>query len=189
MSKAELDAFLAEQRTCRVATGSQNGPHLTALWYVWDGTGLWLYSVVRRQEAGSGLGAGLIPITVPELRTFVHRTSRVFQVPPVKKLPFLSFWIPISMSPSLLVSVFARRPLRSVTRPSVPSSDRRRSPGWLRPRPAGYRLRQPSAGHAGGPTGVTSPHPHSEELTCRPADLRSVATYSLRRQSSGAPGR
>jgi nitroimidazol reductase NimA-like FMN-containing flavoprotein (pyridoxamine 5'-phosphate oxidase superfamily) len=37
MSKAELDAFLAEQRTCRVATGSQNGPHLTALWYVWDG--------------------------------------------------------------------------------------------------------------------------------------------------------
>jgi hypothetical protein len=50
MSKAELDAFLADQRTCRVATASQEGPHLTALWYVWDGTALWLYSVVRSQR-------------------------------------------------------------------------------------------------------------------------------------------
>jgi hypothetical protein len=50
MGKAELDAFLTKQRTCRVATASQDGPHLTPLWYVWDGTGLWLYSVVRSQR-------------------------------------------------------------------------------------------------------------------------------------------
>jgi hypothetical protein len=50
MGNAELDAFLTEQRTCRVATVSQDGPHLTPLWYVWDGTGLWLYSVVRSQR-------------------------------------------------------------------------------------------------------------------------------------------
>jgi hypothetical protein len=50
MSKAELDAFLTEQRTCRVATASQDGPHLTPVWYVWDGTALWAYSVVRSQR-------------------------------------------------------------------------------------------------------------------------------------------
>ena len=37
MDKAELGAFLTEQRTCRVATASPVGPHLTPLWYVWDG--------------------------------------------------------------------------------------------------------------------------------------------------------
>ena len=40
MSKAELDAFLTKQRTCRIATASQDGPHLTPLWYAWDGTAL-----------------------------------------------------------------------------------------------------------------------------------------------------
>ena len=32
MDKAELDAFLTGERTCRVATASPQGPHLTALW-------------------------------------------------------------------------------------------------------------------------------------------------------------
>src|SRR5258708_21928699 len=50
MGKAELDAFLTEQRTCRVATAGQDGPHLTPLWYVWDEAALWLYSVVRSQR-------------------------------------------------------------------------------------------------------------------------------------------
>ena len=50
MSKPDLDAFLAEQRTCRVATASELGPHLTPLWYVWDGTALWLTSIVSSQR-------------------------------------------------------------------------------------------------------------------------------------------
>jgi hypothetical protein len=50
MDKAELDAFLAGERTCRVATASPQGPHLTALWYVWDGTALWLTSIVGSQR-------------------------------------------------------------------------------------------------------------------------------------------
>jgi len=50
MGQAELDAFLAEQRTCRVATASELGPHLTPLWYVWDGTALWLTSIVSSQR-------------------------------------------------------------------------------------------------------------------------------------------
>jgi hypothetical protein len=50
MSKPELDAFLVGQHTCRVATGSPAGPHVTPLWYVWDGTALWLTSVVSSQR-------------------------------------------------------------------------------------------------------------------------------------------
>ena len=50
MDKAELDEFLASERTCRVATTGPQGPHVTPLWYVWDGTALWLTSLVRSQR-------------------------------------------------------------------------------------------------------------------------------------------
>lgn len=51
MTPAELDAFLAGQRTCRVATVSADGaPHVSALWYCWDGQALWLYSLVRSRR-------------------------------------------------------------------------------------------------------------------------------------------
>lgn len=51
MTPGELDAFLTAQRTCRVATVSADGtPHVSALWFAWDGTSLWLYSVVRSKR-------------------------------------------------------------------------------------------------------------------------------------------
>jgi hypothetical protein len=50
MSAAEVDSFLAEQWTCRVATQSATGPHLTPLWFVWDGAALWLNSIVKSQR-------------------------------------------------------------------------------------------------------------------------------------------
>ncbi|MEE1755504.1 pyridoxamine 5'-phosphate oxidase family protein [Streptomyces sp. SP18CS02] len=51
MSPEELDAYLAGQRTCRVATVSPDGrPHLGALWFVWDGTSIWLYSLTRSRR-------------------------------------------------------------------------------------------------------------------------------------------
>jgi hypothetical protein len=50
MSPAEVDAFLAEERTCRVATSSATGPHLTPLWFVWDGKALWISSLVKSQR-------------------------------------------------------------------------------------------------------------------------------------------
>ncbi|MEV0321753.1 pyridoxamine 5'-phosphate oxidase family protein [Streptomyces sp. NPDC050658] len=51
MSPAELDAFLATERTCRVATVSRDGaPHVSALWFVWDGTSLWLFSITRSKR-------------------------------------------------------------------------------------------------------------------------------------------
>lgn len=51
MTTGEVDEFLTTQRTCRVATVSANGaPHVSALWYAWDGVSLWLYSVVRSKR-------------------------------------------------------------------------------------------------------------------------------------------
>src|ERR1700728_729088 len=50
MEKAELDVFLAGEHTCRLATSSPQGPHLTALWFAWDGAAVWIYSIVRSQR-------------------------------------------------------------------------------------------------------------------------------------------
>jgi hypothetical protein len=50
MTTAELDAFLTAERTCRLATTTPNGPHLTALWFAWDGTAIWLYSITRSKR-------------------------------------------------------------------------------------------------------------------------------------------
>ena len=50
MSAAERDAFLQEERTCRVATLSPDGPHVTPLSYVWHQETLWLYSITRSQR-------------------------------------------------------------------------------------------------------------------------------------------
>ncbi|MEU4212916.1 pyridoxamine 5'-phosphate oxidase family protein [Streptomyces sp. NPDC026206] len=51
MTADELDAFLTGQRTCRVATAGRDGrPHVSALWFVWDGRALWLYSLTRSRR-------------------------------------------------------------------------------------------------------------------------------------------
>jgi hypothetical protein len=50
MTPEELDAFLAAERICRVATVGVDGPHATPLWFGWDGTALWLYSIVKSQR-------------------------------------------------------------------------------------------------------------------------------------------
>ncbi|HKY15806.1 MAG TPA: pyridoxamine 5'-phosphate oxidase family protein [Microthrixaceae bacterium] len=51
MDAGERDEFLASERTCRVATvGSDGAPHATPLWFVWDGSWLWLTSIVRSQR-------------------------------------------------------------------------------------------------------------------------------------------
>jgi hypothetical protein len=51
MTAAEVDHFLAAERTCRVATAGPDGrPHVAPLWFVWDGGSLWLSSLVRSQR-------------------------------------------------------------------------------------------------------------------------------------------
>lgn len=48
MTVDECDAFLAEERTTRVATVDAAGrPHVTPLWFIWSGEALWLYSLTR----------------------------------------------------------------------------------------------------------------------------------------------
>jgi hypothetical protein len=64
MSVEERDAFLTEERTCRVATISPDGPHATPLWYGWDGTHLWLYSIVKSQRWADLMRDPRIGITV-----------------------------------------------------------------------------------------------------------------------------
>jgi Pyridoxamine 5'-phosphate oxidase len=51
MSPDERDAFLSTERTCRVASiGRDGSPHVTPLWFVWDGHALWLTSIVSSQR-------------------------------------------------------------------------------------------------------------------------------------------
>ena len=90
MTAAELDTFLGEERTCRMATAGHDGRlHNSPLWFVWDGSALWLNSIVKSQrwvnvqrnpevsvvvDAGHGFG---------ELRgaEFVGRVEQVGEVP------------------------------------------------------------------------------------------------------------
>ena len=50
MTAGEVDAFLAGQRTCRVATAGRTGPHVTPLWYAWHGGAIWLTSLSRSRR-------------------------------------------------------------------------------------------------------------------------------------------
>jgi len=83
MNPEELDEFLDSERTCRVATSTTDGPHLTALWFVWDGASLWLYSITRSKRwrdligdppsGGAGrTGEAQPDLTVPE-RLFARK--------------------------------------------------------------------------------------------------------------------
>lgn len=65
MTPEELDTFLSEQRTCRVATVSTDGtPHASTLWFVWDGTSLWLYSITRSRRWSDLRRDGRIAVVV-----------------------------------------------------------------------------------------------------------------------------
>jgi PPOX class probable F420-dependent enzyme len=51
MTEGEVDAYLRAERMCRVGTvGADGAPHVSPLWFVWDGTALWLNSVVKSQR-------------------------------------------------------------------------------------------------------------------------------------------
>lgn len=51
MTAEERDAFLREQRTVRVASvGGDGAPHVTPLWFVWDGEHMWINSITRSQR-------------------------------------------------------------------------------------------------------------------------------------------
>ena len=51
LTDAELDEFLRTQRTCRLGSVGKDGtPHVTPLWFAWDGSSIWLNSIVKSQR-------------------------------------------------------------------------------------------------------------------------------------------
>jgi len=51
LSRAELDAFLEERHTLVLATLRTDGaPHLTTVWYRWDGDAFWIATNRDRQK-------------------------------------------------------------------------------------------------------------------------------------------
>lgn len=51
LDRAELDALLVSERTARVASVGRDGrPHVAPLWFVWDGSDVWFYSIVTSQR-------------------------------------------------------------------------------------------------------------------------------------------
>lgn len=65
MTDEEIDVFLAQERTCRVATvGADGSPHVAPMWFVWDGAFLWLNSLVRSRRWGDLQRDGRIAVVV-----------------------------------------------------------------------------------------------------------------------------
>jgi PPOX class probable F420-dependent enzyme len=51
LNRAEIDAFLDEPHTMVVATLRRDGrPHLTTVWYRWDGEAFWISTNRNRQK-------------------------------------------------------------------------------------------------------------------------------------------
>jgi hypothetical protein len=50
MTAEQLTEFLLREKTCRIATFSKRGIHLTATGFVWDGTSVWIPSAVKTQR-------------------------------------------------------------------------------------------------------------------------------------------
>ena len=50
MNADELNGFLGEERTCRLATFGAGGPHVSPVWFAWDSAALWIYSLTRSQR-------------------------------------------------------------------------------------------------------------------------------------------
>jgi len=50
LSPEERDEFLAQARTCRVATISPAGPHVSPLWFVWHDEAIWLHSITSSRR-------------------------------------------------------------------------------------------------------------------------------------------
>jgi hypothetical protein len=51
MTERERGEYLGTARTCRLASVSSDGvPHVSPLWFVWDGEDAWIYSIVKSQR-------------------------------------------------------------------------------------------------------------------------------------------
>ena len=73
MSAEEVDAYLGAQRTCRVASlGKDGAPHVSPLWFVWDGTSMWLNSIVASQRWVNMLRDSRVGVAVDDGHEFLE---------------------------------------------------------------------------------------------------------------------
>jgi PPOX class probable F420-dependent enzyme len=90
MSPEELDAYLATARTCRVATVGRDGaPHVSPLWFVWDGRALWLNSIVKSQRWTNFLRDPRVSVVVDGGDGYLdlHGVELIGEVEPVGEAP------------------------------------------------------------------------------------------------------
>ncbi|MGA2837062.1 MAG: pyridoxamine 5'-phosphate oxidase family protein [Acidimicrobiales bacterium] len=65
MSEEERDKFLAVERMCRVGSVDSDGsPHVSPLWFAWDGTAISLNSIVGSKRWVNLMQDGRISVTV-----------------------------------------------------------------------------------------------------------------------------
>ena len=105
MSDEERDAFLSEERTCRVATvGADGAPHVTPLWFAWDGSALWLTSIVRSQRWTDIERDGRISVVVDAGDDFMELRGVEIQgrAEPVGEVPRTGEPVPLLETPEQL---------------------------------------------------------------------------------------
>lgn len=129
MTPAELDEFLAQERTCRVATLAPGGPHVVPLWFVWDSGALWLSSVVRSQRWADVIRDPRVAVVVDAGQDYQELRGAEIRgiAEPVGEVPRQGTGDAQLAGPELL---FARKYLGS---DSMPHDGRH---GWLRVTPS-----------------------------------------------------
>jgi nitroimidazol reductase NimA-like FMN-containing flavoprotein (pyridoxamine 5'-phosphate oxidase superfamily) len=71
LTDGELAAFLAEQRTVRVATVRPDGaPHVVPLWFVWQGGALYLNSTLGNPTVENMLRTGIASAVIDDGETY-----------------------------------------------------------------------------------------------------------------------
>jgi nitroimidazol reductase NimA-like FMN-containing flavoprotein (pyridoxamine 5'-phosphate oxidase superfamily) len=71
LSEGELDSFLAQQRTVRVATVRADGaPHVVPLWFVWHGGALYLNSTLGNPTVENMLRTGTASAVIDDGETY-----------------------------------------------------------------------------------------------------------------------
>ncbi len=90
LSPEEMELLLAEERTCRVGSiGVDGGPHVTPMWFAWDGAAIWLYSIIKSQRWTNLMRDPRVSVVVDAGNDYfeLHGVEFMGQVEPVGEQP------------------------------------------------------------------------------------------------------
>lgn len=92
LDAAEVEELLASSQLCRLATSRGPEPHVTPMWYVWDGGRLWMYSIVRSKRWRDVMANPTVAVVIDAGEAFssyrgVELKGRVRVVGDVPRLP------------------------------------------------------------------------------------------------------